>query len=282
MFYKKEDVDSALICPFCSEILRDPRLLPCGSSACHECIQNRSDNEYQVDCLACKNKHAPIDKVNGFYPNNIVLKLIESKASDVYRGKQVESLKQKLAEIKKTSHDLLTSLNNGVDGIQEYCLNLKNQVHLQTEIHIQSVHELSDKLIAQIAKYEKECIDSFSQEIKARENEFGQFLSRLDGFYTECSRFLDEFMIDESKVEDSLKLANDHIREINKAHVSLEKIKFCGKMMEFEKSETELETDLLGSLVYNNSRFEISHLERVHLSETELWHKHIGVSYIHR
>jgi hypothetical protein len=106
MFYKKQDVDSALICSFCSEILRDPRILPCGTSACHECIQSRSNAENELECTFCKRKHVSMDSESGFCPNLALQKLIESKAANITIDHQkVETLESKLAEIGKKGED---------------------------------------------------------------------------------------------------------------------------------------------------------------------------------
>ena len=81
MFYKKEDIDSHFICPFCSETLRDPRILSCGISVCHECIQNRIDSDTQeLECSSCMKNHSPPNKEEGFCPNVVLSKLIETKA----------------------------------------------------------------------------------------------------------------------------------------------------------------------------------------------------------
>ncbi len=155
MFYKKEDVDSHLICPLCSEFFRDPWLLPCGMSACHECIR-------AIKCPDCKQQHTPADKSHGFLTNKILLKLIESKSSDVYRGKQVENLKTKLAEIKNSRDNFKADLKNATENIQENCFQLRNQVHLETDLLIQKIYDFNKKLIQEINEYEKECMESFN------------------------------------------------------------------------------------------------------------------------
>jgi hypothetical protein len=127
-----------LICPFCNNILNDPRILPC-CSACNDCIKDQSDADQVLECPKCKKRHTPEDKEAGFYPNDALLKLIETRASDVYRGKQVESLKPKLSEIKKLIDEFKFEIDNRTDRVHELCIKLRNQVHSQTEILIEQM-----------------------------------------------------------------------------------------------------------------------------------------------
>ena len=92
MFYKKEDVASSLICPLCSNIFRDPRIIPCSTSACHECIQSRSDANMKLKCPACDEEHQPPSRGGVFCPNKALIKIIAANASDVVRGPSVECL----------------------------------------------------------------------------------------------------------------------------------------------------------------------------------------------
>jgi hypothetical protein len=59
-----------------------------------------------------------------------VLKLLKAKANKVYRNKDVEKLRSKLAQVKEKNDDLKANLDNGSDQVKEYCIQLRNQVHL--------------------------------------------------------------------------------------------------------------------------------------------------------
>jgi hypothetical protein len=251
MFYKKEEVDSVLICPLCTGILRDPRILPCGTTACHSCIQQRSDSENQFECQTCREKHQP-SRPEGFFPNKIVLKLIESKASDVYRGEKVERLKSMLDEIKSVSDSFKVNLNKGPDEITEYCTVLRNEVHLQAEILIEKVHKLNEKLIAEIDSYEKECLKVFDNKSVEKERELDEFLAKMNTFYSENSKYLSEFVIDEVKVEDSLSQANSYLYKLKKKQNKVKRVKFNSNLMGFKKKAFEEEESLVGSMEMSN------------------------------
>jgi hypothetical protein len=266
MFYKKEDVDSALICSFCSEVLRDPRILPCGISACHECIQSKSNADTELDCLFCKGKHLPPDRGDNFYPNLSLLKLIESKAESVTRNQNVESLESKLAEIKMQGDQFNINLQNGVDEVQAHCSKLRNQVDLRTEILIQQVHQFNDKLMAEIDEYERECIDSYGSKIKEKDTEFAELLAEINKFYAENTRYLKEFKLDNSKIEESLEKADGYLEKLNEAGLTLRDLKFNGELIEFTNSEAQHDTrSLLGELDLQHVRLKIENLKEIQL-----------------
>jgi hypothetical protein len=83
MFYKKEDVDARMTCALCSKIYNDPRMLPCGDSACYECIlesiQKYQDNQFK--CVFCHEIHHPCE----FVSNKSLaksIKIIQDKAAE--------------------------------------------------------------------------------------------------------------------------------------------------------------------------------------------------------
>jgi hypothetical protein len=248
MFYKKEDIDSALICLYCDNNLRDPRILPCGASACHECIQSRIDtNSQELECLICHKKHVPQNKEEGFFPNLALLKIIESKSSEVNRGQRVDIFKLKLVEIKKLGDEFKVSLDTGADEIKEYCIQLRNQVQLETEILIEQIHQFNTSLVADIDNYEKECVRSFSDKISEKEKKFREFQAETSTFYDETSNYLNEFIIDYEKIESSIHLANDYLQKLKKEKDALHALKFQSRLMEFNKNKIEKSTILLGS-----------------------------------
>jgi hypothetical protein len=163
MFYRNEDVDSALLCSICSETFRegDPRLLPCGEWACNECIQRLTNSQNEFNCSLCHQKH------------------------------------------RSTSQDGLPVVN-GTDQVKEYCIELRNQVHLQTDILLEQVHQFNEAVIAEIDEYEKKCVDSYQQKSVRYQTANKKFLTKLKKFYNENSQYLTEFKIDEQKIQDGL------------------------------------------------------------------------------
>jgi hypothetical protein len=267
MFYRKEEVDKVLACGICSGIYEDPRFLPCSESACNRCIQKliESNPKKEFDCNFCHNKHKPLDK-EGFPLNGALIKLMSAKVGNVYRNAKVEELKVKLAEIKNKCEVLKLSLTNGVDEVKEHCIRLRNQVHLETDILIEEAHKFNESLIAEIDKYEKDCINSFDSNTKTNDNVFDKFILALNTFYTDNTKYLTEFEINEKVVDEAVAKADDHLRRFKSEDKSLKKIQFNGKVAEFRKCQNKHDRSLLGTLTYQPVNFEISNLKQLNLN----------------
>ncbi len=101
MFYQKEIIEKLINCPICTHKYVNPRLLPCGNSACQDCIiglkGKDSDNEFK--CSICEGVHT-IPK-EGFIVNKTIKELLNKKANDVIQSAKVEELKMKLDNIFK-------------------------------------------------------------------------------------------------------------------------------------------------------------------------------------
>jgi len=92
MFYEENEINELIICPYCKNKYKDPRLLPCGTSLCFDCIQliTRIDAG-NVKCVCNQFHMIPVD---GFFINTTLAKLVEKKPFEVYRGSLVKEFKQ--------------------------------------------------------------------------------------------------------------------------------------------------------------------------------------------
>jgi hypothetical protein len=247
MFYRKDDVDEAIICGMCDNIYKDPRVLPCGESACHECIELliKSDTNKEFLCNFCQKTHTYLEK-EGFISNCALMKLLKAKAETVYRNAKVEELKKKLVDIKSKCEEFKLSLENGVDQVREHCIRLRNQVHLETDMLIEEVLKFNESLIADIEKYEQECIHSFNiNKAATKENGFDKFICELDQFYHDKSKYLTNFYVEDRMVKESVAKADIHLNNVDKL---LKKLQFNGKVLEFRKRQNKIDKTLLGTL----------------------------------
>lgn len=105
-----DDVEEALTCFICSFRLVDPRILPCGQTACHECIQSLTTKKL-FKCKKCGSNHE-IPSKTGFPSNLMASKLIlnvklkdqASSHHEKYQGKLqklVKNIESGVAELKK-------------------------------------------------------------------------------------------------------------------------------------------------------------------------------------
>jgi hypothetical protein len=248
MFYKKEEVDSVLLCSICSEVFQDndPRILPCGESACQTCILKSSNSDSELDCSFCHQKHKPCS-VDGFLSNLAILKLIKTKADQVYRNPSVEKLRSKLAKVTETCADLRDYFTNGTAEAREHCDELRSQVQLQTDILLEQVHRHNQRMLAEIDEYEKQCFSSFNSKSSNYQAESIKLFAEVDTFCTLNSNYLTRFKIDDKEIESSIQLAERHLTKIQDTYLNLGKIKLAGKLLVFK--QTQLDERTFGALV---------------------------------
>jgi hypothetical protein len=229
----------------------DPRYLPCGESACHECILKsiKNNSKKQFECPFCEKIHEAAGK-ESFPKNKVLLKLIKMKAEEVYRYKNFEDLKAKLSEMKTKCDQFKLEIDtdNGIDQIQEQCAKLRNQVHLRTEVLIEQVHQINEKMIADIDENEKACIQLFNDKIGELRKECGALITKIYDFYDIKSKYVTQFKIDENVVEELLVNTKGHINKLDRENEKLQNIKCNNKMINFTNSSFEFEEKLIGIL----------------------------------
>jgi hypothetical protein len=277
MFYKKEDVNDVITCEICSQTYKDPRLLPCGDSACYECIVDliQKNKDKQFECVFCKEIHHSSE----FYPNKTALKFVEKKAEEVYRFKCYEELKDKLSEMKRNCESFENNLDNGVSQIQEHCSKIKNEVYLRAEILIDKIHQITEGMITEIDEYEKKCLGSFNSKIDKYCKDSDNFLIEIKEFYNSTSNYMNEFKINEEVVEKLLVSVSDLTSKLNKEENYLKKIKFNKWIIQFIRSPFELKEKLIGSLgkeYFMFEEFSLSNLPSSNLPSFLLEHDNCG------
>lgn len=65
-----------------SHFLNDPRILPCSSTACLECILKSLDSANYLNCSFCRDKHL-IQNVQELKSNDSVIHQINLNSSDI-------------------------------------------------------------------------------------------------------------------------------------------------------------------------------------------------------
>ena len=89
MFYQADKIDSILICDVCDNKLVDPRLLPCGKSVCHRCVDVLADSDKKrIKCQNCAKIHEI--QIDVGFPKNLALqKLLEFEAKEISHSNQI-------------------------------------------------------------------------------------------------------------------------------------------------------------------------------------------------
>jgi hypothetical protein len=152
MFYEETEIKSLLICPICQNVYKDPRVLPCGSSACNQCIKDcfkTINNQIEVECYICfKNHQIPI---NGFASNSTILSLKAKKPIEASVSDEDEaSLSEKLLLIKKKNDLLTRNIEVRLDQILKNAALIRDQVQLQTDALSEQIHNLNQKFLNEL------------------------------------------------------------------------------------------------------------------------------------
>jgi hypothetical protein len=143
-----------------------------------------------------------------FASNIPLLKLIKARAEDVYRNRNVDELKAKLAEIKSKSDQFKFNLDSGVGQLKEHCILLRNQVQLQTELLIEKIQRFNESLILEIDNHEKECIRLFNEKMVDYDKESEKLLDEIKKFFNDECDYLAEFKIEDKLITDALALCS--------------------------------------------------------------------------
>jgi hypothetical protein len=150
-------------CSYCSRILRDPILLPCGDVICHEHLSEigvvKANN---IKCKAC-NEEFQI-KNNHFESNEDLKKLIESRC---YLSEEESSLKKVLEDSMRKFFQIYDEFNQNKSilesDVYDHFQEMRFQVDEQRERlkeksadinDIDEIYEIGSTIIDQTKKYE--------------------------------------------------------------------------------------------------------------------------------
>lgn len=243
MFYESSQINSYLTCPKCNERFDEPKILPCGLSVCLQCCKSfeliPSDNT-KFKCI-CNQSHTQSE-----FPTSIaLLNLLKLKPNQIHRSDAVDSLTNSLNEIQSRLDSFKRTTSNSVDKVKEYCLSLKQDVYLSTELALQQINELSDEFIQIINKYELDCLESLEKNDKHLV-EVNHLINDIQIFHDEWCEYLKQFQISDQDVtkanDSSLKL----IQILDEEYIKLETMIFNYNMLKFEPNVSKLEASHLG------------------------------------
>jgi len=166
-----------------------------------------------------------------------LLTLISMHPAEVYRSKTVEQLKESLKEMRKKSKCLSFSALNGIDFIKEYCLNLINDVQIDTE-----------KLIKQINDYEISCFESYAKVKQDTKDKFVNTANELDRFESKWIEYLKQIKIDDDAISNAYNEALNLNERASEEQLSLENLILNEKGLKFELNVAKPVESIIGSL----------------------------------
>jgi hypothetical protein len=249
MFYEESDIEELLKCQKCKTKYVEPRCLPCSESICSNCLEKLIEEQSahlngKLKCCFCDEEHDMPDAAEiGFPISKNLVRLLEKKPHDVYRGKLVEEFKSHLRIIKNEIESLKENLENGKDNIRDRCALLKHQILMRVESLVDHINKESNEMQQEIDKYEKQCIESFEKSVDTKER-VKRKLSESQSFYETSSKYLCQSNIDDNQVSPMKEKAVKCLDECKLLKYDLKKLMFNNYYSEYEFKENKYELDL--------------------------------------
>ena len=222
-------------------------------------------------CQICSNKHHfPreglffINSINlfdliklflqkGLATNLVIQNLLLLKPIEISRTKSVNSFKITLKSLRLKLDRYKSDLSNGKDRIQEYCIDLRTDINLCTELIIERINKLSDELLKEINDYEKECVSTFENKNK---KDLIEMIQTIEDFYLKWNCDVNKFDISDHTFNEANQTGLKVISQIEDELSNLDEFIFDGNRLKFVRNPIKIESDFLGSLVTEKTSFQ--------------------------
>ena len=160
-----------------------------------------------------------------------------------------EHLKSELKDIEALINDFSFEINNLEDKVKDYCINLRTEIQLETELLIQKIQDIGESMINQVYQYENECMLNLSN---SEEPRFKKFCSEMKFFHSKWSKNLNNLDIDELEMKNGLKTALELKKQLNSEKELLTGYVFKNKHLRYFKNVNKLDNNLIGSIRIDN------------------------------
>jgi len=210
-------------------------------------IESEAINKKFV-CKVCLKDHLIPDEK--FPLNDKINALIKSELIEISRGKEYEELKINLEKINSLEKLLLIDLDNGIEIIQEHCMEQIRLIQLSTENKIEQINKLNNELIGVIKKYEKKCIQSFLNRNDSIKIAMNKIISETDIFLKEKQAYLQQYKIDDDEMKKFNKKSEELKSALTKERIKLNDLIFENELIQFRTSSKAICESTLGYIGY--------------------------------
>jgi chromosome segregation ATPase len=198
MFYQADKIDSILICDVCENKMVDPRILPCGKSVCHRCVDVIADTDKKrIKCQNCAKTHEIPEE--GFPKNLALQKLPECKAKEASHFNHIEEFRKFLDILDKTKQSIESTLECGDAKIRDHCDKVRNNMQLAIEQAHAKLDEFHKDFMDEIDNHEKEC-QAKLKTIQKNKEDIEKALNESNELITKSNRLLKQFNIDQTEL----------------------------------------------------------------------------------
>ena len=252
MFYSEENISVLIKCKICKLDLKNAKILPCGLY-CGECVSKLERSVSKLtgyfDCLSCGKNHSVPDDgflswepLNEFYENKKNIPIEE-----IYRGESINKLQENLKHVENKINEFDSYLTDSESLINEYCLNLRNEVQLETDIVIKKIQDMNEKFINRIDQYELKLITDLQIRRASWDNIYS-FIDELVIFNSKWQYYLKKLDINDIEVEKANNQFNDFKSKFENEKLKIENLIFNHEKMVFNKKSSYSIENVLGEL----------------------------------
>ena len=238
---------SVFECPKCKTIKDEAKIFPCGIYCidCSDAILESLDADIILEseskefwCSVCEEIH-PIPK-KGFQKHHFK-KVHQIK----YEINAEEQLKSYLAKIDLNLTEIKVKLENSFDQIKETCIQLKNQVNIETEVLVKKIQDLNKEKINAINEYEEKC--ALNEKSKINLN----FFKEIEIFREKCLNYIK--YSEDSEIRTANSLAENILKKIEDQRIQLESSIFSGPVKNLHDTPNESSEKILKKLNFTKS-----------------------------
>ena len=246
--YKLNEVKASFDCDLCEKLLKDPVVMPCGSTICKthldKLMTNPSNEKNTLICSICQEEHFIPKKGFIVYKRLqklITLELNDLKVSPVFHEctKEIEDAKEKMVKV-----ELLEQ--NAENYIYEYFENIKRQVDIRREDLKFKIDTYSDEIIKSVElnqmnliKISKE-VNQMTAFIEKSKNELNKLITQFDTLEFNDKKF--------EEIKSSVAVVN---QEFNKILAEYQDNLIGNKKSTFEFKELPIK-DIFGRVIESN------------------------------
>jgi uncharacterized protein YoxC len=258
MFYQAEKIDSILICTICDNKMVDPRLLPCGKSVCHRCVDFLADTaKKKIKCQNCAKTHEI--PVGGFYINQLAQEMLECEANEVLQSNHIEEFKKFLGILNATKQSIESTLECGDATIRDHCDKVRNDMQLAIEQAHAKLDEFHKDFMHEIDNHEKECQEKFKF-IKQNKVDIDKALNDSNELLSKSNHLLQQFKIDQTQLSKLFESAQSLQTKLEQIKDGIQREMFNESLLKFEKQKS-FDSSVIGKIVKQN--IELYFLENI-------------------
>jgi hypothetical protein len=258
MFYQADKIESILICAVCDNKMVDPRILPCGKSVCHRCVDLLADSDKnRIKCQNCGKIHEIPDE--GFTINQIAKEMLNFEAKEVFHPNQIEEFKKILNNLNAAKQAIESTLECGDATIRDHCDKVRNEMQLAIEQAHAKLDEIHKEFMDEIDNHEKECQAKFKS-IRQNKGDIEKALNESNELSIKSDHLLKQFKIDQTELSTLFESAQFHLTNLEQIKDRIQKEIFNESLLKFAKQKS-FDSSIVGKIVKQN--IELYFLENI-------------------